>query len=151
VFGGGGLELVLARTLRPCFSVRKISKMGGGGDVARRTIVKLEGVQYGRTELAREECLESVTLIAKQRISHARSSPSQVRSLGHTTGGYLLPVVKVIRTCRSAQGFSGTLSALSLFWKRATRNEILRGLCLYKSKLKLHFCLVLHKDENFPE
>ena len=123
------------------------------GGVASRTIVKLEGLQYNRTEqLAREECLESVTLIAKQRVSHARSSPSQVRSLGHTTGGYLLPVVKAIRTCRPAQGFSGTLSALSLFWKRATRNAILRGLCLCKSKVKLPCCyLVLYKDENFPE
>ena len=69
-----------------------------------------------------------------------KSEPS--RSLGHTTGGYLPPVVKAIRTCRPAQGFSGTLSALSLYWKRATRNEILRGLCLCKSKVKLPFCLV---------
>ena len=83
-----------------------------------------------------------MTLIAKQRLSHARSGPSQVRSLGHTTGGDLLPVVKSLRTCRPAQGFCGTLSALSVFWKRATESEVLRHLSLCKSKVKLPLCLV---------
>ena len=66
-------------------------------------------MQYDRTELAREECLDSVNLMAKQRVSHATICLSQVRSLGHKTGGYLLPVVKAIGTCRNPQVFSGTL------------------------------------------
>ena len=102
------MKFVLVIILRPYFNIRKVSK-SGGSDVVSRTIDKLEGVQYDRTELAREECLESVNLIAKQRVSHATICLSQVRSLGHTTGGYLLPVVKAIRTCRNPQGFSGTL------------------------------------------
>ena len=129
VFGGWGVEFVLVITLRSYFNIRKVSKMGGR-DVASRTIVKLEGVQYDRTELAREECLESVTLIAKQCVSHARSSPSQVRSLGHTTGGYLLPVVKAIRTCRSAQGFSGTLQCC-LYFGREPQGIKFCKVCVY--------------------
>ena len=105
---GLGVKFVLVITLRPNFNTRKVSK-SGGSDVASRTIVKLEGVQYDRTELACEECLESVNFFAKQRTSHATTCPSQVRSLGHTTGVYLMLVVKAIVTCRTAQGFSGTL------------------------------------------
>ena len=59
--------------------------------------------------------------------SHARSSASQVRSLGRVTGGYLLPVVKPVSTCRPAQRSSGTQSALSVLWKKATPYEILRS------------------------
>jgi hypothetical protein len=52
--GDWGVEFVLVITLRTYFKIRKVSKLGWS-DFASRNIVKLEGVQYDGTELAREE------------------------------------------------------------------------------------------------
>ena len=68
------VKFVLVIILRPYFNIRKVSKIGEG-DVASQTIVKLEVVQCDRRDLAREECLDSVNLIAKEPVSHERSSP----------------------------------------------------------------------------